>query len=60
MDSMKYQNISKLPQALSGHGTVEPGATIQSEKIIENANFKQVEDKPKASKKDIKNSKENK
>lgn len=38
-DKLKYQNKTKTTQALIGYGTVLPGATIETEREINNPNF---------------------
>lgn len=39
---MKYKNKSELKLVLPGIGEVEPGETIETDKIIENSNFEEV------------------
>lgn len=43
----KYRNVSDTPQTLDGHGEIKPGAIVESESVINNANFEIVKDERK-------------
>ena len=43
---MRYKNISKFKQFLIGLGKVEPNGVIETETLLNNANFQEVK-KPK-------------
>lgn len=45
IEKKKYKNVSGVKQLLIGFGEVEPEGIIVTSKVLENPNFKEVEEK---------------